>query len=108
MRSQWESQMQIQKLLFEGSQELTATFSNARMQAAGIRAESAISTYAGLSSAQSQLVAGMFGANNQFSANQTQISNNFTAGIGSAVGQGISSYYKSKPISTDTNSTLLT
>jgi hypothetical protein len=94
--SLYNAQMMISDIEFQGGMSANLERSNAYMQALGMSTQSAISTNASMTTAQSSYESGMAGASLQGSQNSQAINNNFASGMFSSIGQGVSAYYNTK------------
>lgn len=106
-QSLWKGYGEAQSVLWEGEMSAVVNTENAKLQAAGVLAESAIKASAMKTSASNAVVSGIYNTNASYSATNAKINNAFTSSIFSAVGQGISSY-KYTPSTTTTTDSLLT
>jgi len=89
-------QQQIKAIVTEGQVNNATANAQAAIQAAGMTAQNAIATNAGLKTAYNSWTSGMIGADITASDNQTSINNQFSSGMFSSIGKGFSSYMDSK------------
>ncbi len=106
---QWEGNLQRTKMQYEGSMAAMGTLleggvaaANTMMQAAANYGSTMMGAYAGMQSAGYEYQANIYGAQNQFSQNKTQIRSNMLSGLYGAIGTGVSGYYMTKPVQSTT------
>lgn len=95
-QSFWQGEMQMKKIMYEGQLQSQSQRMSSALQAAGIMAETAVSTAAGTMTAQNQFRSSWHGARNQFSQNKQSITNNFIKGMFGAAAAGTSTYFAQK------------
>lgn len=101
-QGEWQADMAIEKVLWEGQMGSYVAKANADLQSLGILGEAAISGSAALTTAGYQLEAGIHGSQMDFNAGNQTANNTLTTGLFSAASQGVQAYYTSQ------NSSLVT
>jgi len=91
-RGNWETQQQITKLQYETQMGSYVTMSNAYADARSGLMSSAVSSWANTESANNQANTYISGGNAQFSAYQSQASQQMTAGVVNGIGAAASTY----------------
>jgi hypothetical protein len=97
-QSLWKGYGESQKILWEGEMSAVVNTANAKLQAAGVLAESALQAGAMTTSASNAIVSGNYNAAAGYGTTSSQINNNFTSSLFSAGRAGVQDYYKYKPI----------
>jgi len=91
-RGSWETDVQIEKVKWEGKLSQWATNANAAMNVQASLAGAGITAIAGMQSASNQLMSGMAGISQGAAAYDTSNSQQLTRGLFSAAEQGVVAY----------------